>query len=353
MERQFKSWGKVFLRCPTRSELLDGLVIIFFTWVTWAANNEGALGAVLASSTVGLLVGLVDKQRAVGVFTGTFAGMVSDSNLSYWTSILVLGLITAVLFRLFTLYNFASGVGGRLGFTAQLACTATLLLYFAAGAGHADAFYDPSQYAGFSAGLAAATVALTAAAAAATLWVRARRHRAPGGSDDVVTASALVGLAGAVLARAAAGPGHPWGADLALAAYCGSFVGMSGAARLPHAGAFLLAGAAAGALLAAARGVLVGGYGGKLGTLAFAGVLLVQPLVRRRRRRPGRRRWATGSHSWPWRWCTCSRPLAGIRSPRSCSPTWSGTWPARTTTPCCRRTSSGSSTRSCCPSTPP
>ena len=78
-----------------------------------------------------------------------------------------------------------------------------------------------------------------------------------------VIASAAVGLvAGVALPR------------VDSAAYCGSFVGMVSPAVFPDVGLVVAAGAAAGALVVAARGAF-DGCGGKLGTTAFFGCLVV------------------------------------------------------------------------------
>ncbi|CAN0023174.1 unnamed protein product, partial [Heterosigma akashiwo] len=118
------------LNAPSRAEFIkdakDMAAITFATWITWAANNAGALGPVVASSAVGLIIPHLDKARAVGIFTGSFAGMVSAGNIS-GPFVGLLGVLTGLIFREATRRGFAVGVGGRLGFMAQLACSLTLL----------------------------------------------------------------------------------------------------------------------------------------------------------------------------------------------------------------------------------
>lgn len=74
-----------------------------------------------------------------------------------------------------------------------------------------------------------------------------------------VVASCITGIAAHVFVR-----------RFAVAAYCGSFVGMASAAVFPHY-APLAAAACAAALVYVAAKFTFGGFGGKLGTVAFAG----------------------------------------------------------------------------------
>jgi len=207
--------------------------------------------------------------------------MVSAGNVS-GPFVGLLGVLTGLIFREATRRGFAVGVGGRLGFMAQLACSLTLLAQHAAGRGTLSAFFDGAAYAGGWAGLRAALgppgtawalllATPLGAVAAGGLW---RSPRVPG-MDNPVTASALVGLAGALAGRALAAP-LPWAAPAAAALYCGSFVGMSSAARCPTAGALAAAGLLAGLLQVAGAGFLVGGFGGRLGTMAFLATALFQ-----------------------------------------------------------------------------
>lgn len=95
------------------------------------------------------------------------------------------------------------------------------------------------------------------AGAALTYWLSVDAGFGP------VVASAAVGLAaGVALPR------------VDSAAYCGSFVGMVSPAVFPDIGLVAAAGLASGALFVAARGAF-DGFGGKLGTTALFGVLVV------------------------------------------------------------------------------
>ena len=82
-----------------------------------------------------------------------------------------------------------------------------------------------------------------------------------------VVGSALVGLVGALLVP-----------KYAVALFCGSFVGMSSPAVFAYLGWVALAGLFAALLFVAAQGVF-DGFGGKLGTIAFAGALSASVVV--------------------------------------------------------------------------
>lgn len=77
-----------------------------------------------------------------------------------------------------------------------------------------------------------------------------------------VLASSVVGIAGAVFVP-----------KYAAAVFCGSFVGMSSPDVYSHAAVMLLAGGVAGVVFVLVKPVL-NGFGGKLGTIAFAGTLI-------------------------------------------------------------------------------
>ncbi|MBP1987046.1 hypothetical protein [Halolamina salifodinae] len=131
---------------------------------------------------------------------------------------------------------------------AALAATVAAVVEFRALRGADALAFDRGDAADFLAVVAGAVL---------TYWLSVDAGFGP------VVASAVVGLAaGVALPR------------VDSAAYCGSFVGMVSPAVFPDAGLVVAAGAAAGALFVAARGAF-DGFGGKLGTTAFFGILAV------------------------------------------------------------------------------
>jgi len=84
-----------------------------------------------------------------------------------------------------------------------------------------------------------------------------------------VVASAVVGLAAGLVCP----PLFAAGDAVAAVAFCASFAGMATPERIPGPGAMLLAGGTAGVAFVGAAPYFVG-FGGKLGTIAFAACLV-------------------------------------------------------------------------------
>jgi hypothetical protein len=224
--------------------------------VTRLLAVEAGLGAVVASALVGLVAGVLFEEYAAPVYCGSFVGMVAPAVLADLAVVTAAGVVAGAVFvaadRVF------GGFGGKLGTTAFAGCG---LVALATGATPGPPGPVPTPTA------AVGLVLLTGAAAAATFAVSVRLDHGP------VVASAVVGLAAGLLASAF---GH--GVRPAAAAFCGSFVGMADPARLPDEATTFAAGAVAGLLFVGATPALVG-FGGKLGTLAFVGCLVVHALA--------------------------------------------------------------------------
>lgn len=220
----------------------------------WLAADVG-LGVVVASALVGLLAGVLFDAYAAPVYCGSFVGMVAPLVLGELVTVAAAGVVAGVVFiaadRVF------GGFGGKLGTTAFVGVGVAVL---ATGATPGPAEPGPTPTA------AVGLVILTGLAAAVTFTVSVRLDQGP------VVASAVVGLVAGLLAPALGG-----GTRLAAAAFCGSFVGMANPARLPDEATTFAAGAVAGLLFVGATPALVG-FGGKLGTLAFVGCLVVHGL---------------------------------------------------------------------------
>mmetsp|Transcript_30158 Transcript_30158/g.39729 ORF Transcript_30158/g.39729 Transcript_30158/m.39729 type:complete len:352 (-) Transcript_30158:106-1161(-) len=256
-------------------EIVDILVIAVFTYLTWTVNNAGKFGPVAASSAIGLIVGLLDEERAVGIFTGTFAAMVSENNI--WNSgwVVLLGILTALIFKICTHFNFANGVGGRLGLMAQVGCSITLSLQYLKGITSSSTFFDPREYEVLSSSFLLLMIILTPVAAACTMYLRCNVPSI----CNPVTASSVIGLFGSAISFGLGGRHSVFAKDASLAIYTGSFVGMSSSNRIPNYSGFLLVGFLAGSIHIGFLGIFTGGYGGKLGTIAFLSTLLFQVLL--------------------------------------------------------------------------
>jgi hypothetical protein len=146
-----------------------------------------------------------------------------------------------------------NGFGGKLGTTAFVGC-----LSVAAVGGLA-----PGTGSVPGAAVAVGLVVAAAVAALVTFLVSVRLDHGP------VVGSAVVGLAAGIVCP----PLFAAGDALAAVAFCASFAGMATPERIPGPGAMLLAGGTAGVGFVGAAPYFVG-FGGKLGTIAFAACLV-------------------------------------------------------------------------------
>jgi len=253
-------------------------------YLTWFAQTQ--YSNVLASSALTLICSTVfDKRLGQAAFCGSFAGMCSTSIIPTKNLALVLGLVTSVCYELLIhVGNAFLGVGGRLGATAFLATSAVA---YKTGIKTGLAKYSIAGGAR-SLKLSALnweTTLMTwavwhAIGAVATIVLREVSDDST--AADPVRASAVVGLAGALLLQ---------DKTAALAVYGGSFTGMSLPSKLmamaPSSKRFsvtnvlslLLTFAIAGAFGGLVHGATLdwklwtGGWGGKAGFCAFVGCM--------------------------------------------------------------------------------
>jgi hypothetical protein len=216
-------------------------------------------------------------------FCGSFAGMCSTAVIPTAELALRLGAVTSLLFEILIHYrNDFLGIGGRLGMTAFLATSIV-----AAQTGVSTGFKVSSITLSTLKKSTIIPMALWhATGSVATIVLREASD--DNAAADPVRASAVVGLAGALLLKDKAA---------ALALYGGSFVGMSLPSRLMHGImpgkgvprpvtvlSILTAFALSGALGGIVHGATInwkmwpGGWGGKAGTCAFIGCLFFRLL---------------------------------------------------------------------------
>ena len=214
------------------------------------------LGVVVAAALVGLLADRLVPSYAAAVYCGAFVGMASPALFSGLPAVTAAGLLAGVVFvaadRVF------DGFGGKLGTTAFVGCAA-LALALGVGGGSGSAV---------SGSIAVGYVLAGAAAAGITYVSSVHLDHGP------VQASALVGLVGGLVCPALLTAGE----GVAAVVFCASFAGMARPDRVPGIGAMAVAGGLCGVLVAATSPVLVG-FGGKLGTIAFAACLVVRGLL--------------------------------------------------------------------------
>jgi hypothetical protein len=239
----------------TRTDLGNAGAVAVAAPVTYALSVHVGVGPVVASALVGLCAHLLTETYGAPAYCGSFVGMATPAAGADLGSVAAAGAAAAVAFvaakRAF------NGFGGKLGTTAFVGClSVTAVGGLAPGTGTVP---EPTAAAGL--------VVAAAVAAVVTFAVSVRLGHGP------VVGSAVVGLvAGTVCPPLFAG-----GDAVATVAFCASFVGMAAEERIPTPGAMLLAGGTAGVGFVGAAPYFVG-FGGKLGTIAFAACLVTAGL---------------------------------------------------------------------------
>ena len=240
----------------TRTDLGNAAAVATAAPITYLLSVEVGLGAVVASALVGLCAHLVWETRGAAAYCGSFVGMATPAAGADLAAVGGAGVAAAAVFvaakRAF------DGFGGKLGTTALVGCLSVAAVgWLVPGSGS-----TPSPT------VAAAVVGVAAVAAVAAFVASVRLDRGP------VVGSAVVGL----VAGLCLPPLFPAGGTLAAAAFCASFTGMAAPERIPGTGAMLVAGVVTGVVFVGAAPFAVG-FGGKLGTIAFAACLVTRGAV--------------------------------------------------------------------------
>ena len=240
----------------TRTDLGNAAAVAVAAPVTYALSVRVGVGPVVASALVGLCAYLLTETYGAPAYCGSFVGMATPAADADIGSVVAAGVVAAVAFvaakRAF------NGFGGKLGTTAFVGCLSVAALGgLAPGTGSVP---EPT--------VAAGLVVAAAVAAPVTFLVSVRLDHGP------VVGSAVVGL----VAGTVCPPLFAAGDAVAAVAFCASFVGMATPERIPGPGAMLLAGGTAGVAFVGAAPHFVG-FGGKLGTVAFAACLVTAGLL--------------------------------------------------------------------------
>lgn len=228
------------------------LAVFLGTVLTYSLSVYLELGAVVASSVVGILAAWLFPPLAAAAFCGSFAGMSSAMLLSFWP-MAGAGILAGVMYV--ASRDVLNGFGGKLGTIAFVNCLAAALL--------ARSSLLRTPIPGWETGLA--VLGVSVAAAVLTYVLNIRLKLGP------VLASGVVGMvAGLVFPLAFPGIGNM----LAVMAFCSSFVGMSSREKMGSEVPIAFAGILA--ALVYLYSLPWEGAGGKLGTIAFGSVLAVK-----------------------------------------------------------------------------
>ncbi len=227
--------------------------ILVGTLATLALVIEGGITPVVAASITGIAVALVAPHLAVPAYCGAFVGMTSPIVFpTYWYGIAAAAVATLVYITALPVFH---GVGGKLGTTAFVGTTVTIVL--TRGEFLADPLPEWPEI--------LLIVVLSAVGAICTYSLHTRLPPGP------VLASGLVGIAGGMILPIMFG--DP-GVTMAAAVFAASFAGMSDTTRVSSEWWMGIAGVAVGLTFVYTMPYL-GGSGGKLGTIAFASCLAV------------------------------------------------------------------------------
>lgn len=230
----------------TKRDFLVFLSVFLGALISYLINYNFALGAVVASSLVGLIGGLLLPSFATPIYCGSFAGMVSSLLVSNTLSVAAIGLFAGFLFVAGS--ETFKGFGGKLGATAYFA---TLL---------ASIFFDTFSNTMTSSAITVQYDVFIAfiIGSLGTYFINEKYK------IGVVAASSLLGLTfGLILPNVFTN-----GGSLAVALFCGTFIGMSTTSKLSTRISVIIA-SVIGTIIYLYTAPYFAGLGGKLGLIAF------------------------------------------------------------------------------------
>ncbi|KAG7343029.1 hypothetical protein IV203_020974 [Nitzschia inconspicua] len=271
----------IMTRCKqilSSSQLYSAAAVFGGTVLTYHLNNDRNLGPIVASSVVGILSALsLPLPLALASFCGSFAGMAQIAIIPSMVNSIILGIVCAVMMALFDKQKWLIGVGGRLGFIAQCACTLQFLVSsfwkpVASGATIVGSFGDPLSV---IRRLPLVCVSILGGALFMSFWKEAMTELVKMSKDNKSKSQFYQRLSNSVAASSVTGllAGSLLPATLAGPVFCGSFIAMSAPAKLETYGSLIGASIMGGLCQQAMSGVLQGGWGGRLGTASLLGVL--------------------------------------------------------------------------------
>lgn len=229
----------------------QGLAVIFGGLAAYALSHEFGLGPVIAASLVGLLASLIWPETSIAAYCGAFVGMTSDILFFNYWEVALAGLIAGGVYIMTK--DVFNGFGGKLGTIALVGTSLTCLSL--------NREFLILPIADWEAN--ALVMATAMLATPLTFYFNTARKHGP------VLASAIVGMTGGLILPALL---PEFGPILAVVAICASFAGMTSKNRCPNFWHILVTGFFTGVVFVYST-PLLGGAGGKLGTIAFGAVL--------------------------------------------------------------------------------
>jgi hypothetical protein len=276
------------------SEMQSAVAAFIGTSITFLLNNQYGLNPIKASTIVGLFGSLIVQKLGLAIFCGSFAGMASTAVISccptssVWKAGTLLGLLCSSLLTIFNKFQLLQGIGGRLGFIAQCSCTIQYIL-ISLVVNKKSPFTTNEDAAKLIGGYAFPKIEIlkelppvclytVVGALFMSFWKEKMIERQSNTNNsskgplattiyerlsNSVTAASITGLIASLLLKPSiAGP-----------IYCGSFIAMSSPTTIQTYGGLVGASIMGGICQQAMTGILIGGWGGKLGTAALLGVI--------------------------------------------------------------------------------
>lgn len=231
--------------------IYQGIVVIAGGLITYALSHEMGLGPVIAASLVGLLAPLIWPATSVAAYCGAFVGMTSNILLFSYSEVALAGLISGLVF-IFSRDVF-NGFGGKLGTMALVGTALTGLSLQREFILLPIADWETN----------ALILVIAMLATPLTFYFNIGRKHGP------VLASAIVGITGGLLLPVIF---PQLGSNLAVVAFTASFAGMTSKERCPNFLHIMITGFFTGVVFIYST-PLLGGAGGKLGTIAFGAVI--------------------------------------------------------------------------------
>ena len=241
---------------PKKTELLEkkltkrdffAFLSVFLAAISsYLVNYSFELGAVIASSLIGLIGGLLLPSFAMPIYCGSFAGMVSSLLTTNTLSVIAIGLFAGILFVGGS--ETFKGFGGKLGATAYFGTLLASIFFntFSSTMTNSEITVQYEVFIVFIIG------------SLGTYFIN-KKYKI--GS---IVASSLLGLTFGLILPNVFSDGN----SLAIALFCGTFIGMSTTSKLSTSISVIIA-SIIGTIVYLYTAPYFAGLGGKLGLIAF------------------------------------------------------------------------------------
>ena len=245
-------------RTQSSKNIPNFVAVVIGGILTFFLSEEMGLGPVIATSLAAIVAPMIVPAFGVPFYCGTFVGMTSSTLLFNNYEVALASVIAGVAYILTS--KVFNGFGGKLGTIALIGTAAT-------GIGLGRQFLTAPISDWQANGL---IILIAMIASPLTFYLNCTKNNGP------VMASAVVGLIGGLILPIVF---PQYGNTLAVVAICASFAGMTNAKRCRTFWHIIIAGLFTGIVFVFSA-PLLGGAGGKLGTIAFGAILSTYGYVR-------------------------------------------------------------------------